>query len=129
LAVASGLRQYSIMVQGLGWRTPIMPRLPRESSSPLSLTMRTSNPGVALPIEPGLIGNSLELLPITRLHSVWPNTSCASMPKVARTQSKSSPPSDSPPVKIERSFTPACLTSASRISFSAVGGRNTLRML
>jgi len=48
------------------------------------LTMRTSKPGVARPIEPARIGNRLELLPITRLHSVWPNTSCASMPKVSR---------------------------------------------
>ena len=50
----------------------MMPRWPRGNSSPCSLTMRTSKPGVALPIEPGRIGNSLELLPTTRLHSVWP---------------------------------------------------------
>ena len=30
---------------------------------------------------------------------------------------------DAPPVKIERSFTPGCLTSDNRISLSAVGGR------
>src|ERR1700684_3976913 len=116
------------MVTGFGWRPPRMPRLPRGNSSPCSLTTRTSNPGVALPIEPGRIGNSFELLPTTRLHSVWPNTSWASMPNVARTQSSNSPPRDSPPVKMLRSLTPGCLTSASRISLSAVGGRNTLRM-
>ena len=49
------------------------------------------------------------------------------MPKVARTQSSNSAPSDSPPEKMLRSLTPGCLTSACRISFSAVGGRNTLR--
>jgi len=49
------------------------------------------------------------------------------MPKVARTQSSSSAPSDSPPVAMLRSFTPACLTPTCRISFSAVGGMNTLR--
>ena len=32
-----------------------------------------------------------------------------------------------PPEKMLRSFTPGCLTSACRINFSAVGGRNTLR--
>ena len=116
------------MVHGQGWRTPMMPRVPRGSSSPWSLTMRTSKPGVALPIEPGRIGNRFELLPITRLHSVWPNTSWASMPKVSRTQPSNSPPSNSPPVKMLRSFTPSCLTPACRISFSAVGGRNTLRI-
>jgi len=116
------------MVTGFGWRTPMMPRIPRGSSWPLSLTTRTSKPGVAFPIEPGLIGNSFELLPITRLHSVWPNTSCASMPKVKRTQSRSSPPSDPPPVKMLRNLTPGCFTPACRINFKAVGGRNTLRM-
>ena len=115
------------MVTGFGWRTPMMPRSPRGNSQPCSLTMRTSKPGVALPIDPGRIGNSFALLPTTRLHSVWPYTSCASMPNVARTQSNNSAPSDSPPVSMLRNFTPAAFTPACRISLIAVGGRNTLR--
>src|ERR1700737_3934790 len=125
-----GFRIFPVLDHGArtGVPPPVVPPPPGGSPSPRWLTIRTSNPGVALPIEPGLIGNSFELLPITRLHSVWPNTSWASMPNVARTQSSNSPPSDSPPVKMLRNLTPSCLTPASRISFSAVGGRNTLRM-
>jgi hypothetical protein len=112
------------MVQGLGWRTPITPRCPRQFLA-LIVQDRTSKPGVALPIEPGRIGNSFELLPTTRLHSVWPNTSWASTPGGAHPAEQ---------LAAERLTAGAaqlhagCLTSACRISFSAVGGRNTLRM-
>jgi len=66
-AVASGLRQYSIMVQGQGWRTPMMPRLPRGSSRPCPLTYAHVEAGRRLAHRARPARNNFALLPITRL--------------------------------------------------------------
>jgi len=66
--------------------------------------MRTSKPGVALPIEPG----GSKQFGVAADHEIafgLAEHSWASMPKVRAHPASNSPPSDSPPVKMLRNLT------------------------